>query len=216
MKKQLLIAVGCLVAGWAFGANESLSLTSGGFNSITTGSTSSFTLDVASSWTGYSSTGLSYWLQLPSTVASGFSLTGVTYGTTFPDGNQTGPSTVLFNDAVAADGAASGFTIETRDLGSTTNFGDPSVAAGTYADTSMTVNLSGVAPGTYTLESTFGGSRPSEQTEDLGGGNTAAHNFPVSTFTITVVPEPGTLSLLGLGGLGSLGLTVIRARRRNS
>jgi hypothetical protein len=213
MKKQLGITVGCLLlmVGLTFGANETLTLQSGGLSSITlTSGTTSFTLDVSSSWTGYSSTGLSYWLQVPTSVASSFSLTNVTYFSPFSEGNQTGPLTALFNDALAADGASSGFTIETRDLGGTVPIGSPNATAGTYHDTSMTVNLNGLAPGTYTLESTISGSRLSEQTD----ASFVGHNFPVSTFTITVVPEPATLSLLGLGGLGSFGLTLLRARRR--
>jgi hypothetical protein len=213
MKKQLAITVGCLLlmVGLTFGANETLTLQSGGLGSITLSSgTTSFQLDVSSSWTGYSSLGLSYWLQVPTAVASNFSLTGVTYSSAFPSGNQTTPATVLFNDSTAADGASSGFTIETRDLGATVNDTTMPVAAGTVSDTSMTVNLNGLAPGTYTLKSTISGSRPSEQSD----ASFVGHNFPLSTFTITVVPEPATWSLLGLGGLGSFGLTLLRARRR--
>jgi hypothetical protein len=46
-------------------------------------------------------------------------------------------------------------------------------------------------------------------------GDPATGNFPMAAefYPITVVPEQGTLSLLGLGALGSIGLTVIRSRR---
>jgi hypothetical protein len=145
-------------------------------------------------------------------VASDFSITGVTYSSNYPNGNQTSPTTVPFNDATAADGAATNFTLETRDLGGVVSNTSVPVAAGTNIPaTIMTINVAGLAPGTYTLESTIGGSRISEQSDTSFGD----HAFPESTFTITVVPEPATLSLLGLSGLGSVGLTMLRARRKH-
>jgi hypothetical protein len=52
-------------------------------------------------------------------------------------------------------------------------------------------------------------------TTDSGGGGTQAPMEGYGNeFAVFAVPEPGTWSLLGLGGLGSLGLTCLRGRRR--
>ncbi|MGH8094317.1 MAG: hypothetical protein ACREIF_12735 [Chthoniobacterales bacterium] len=187
MKKQLIITISCflLIARLTYGADEALILQSGGSNSITLSSgTASFTLSVSSSWTGYSSIGLSYWLQVPTTVATNFTLTNVTYGTTFPCPNQTTPSTVPFNDSQPQDGADPGYTIETRCLGATVDDFNNLPGPGAYLDTTMTVNVTGLAAGTYVMRSTVAGSRKSEQSDM----NFVSHDFPQAFFTIVVSP----------------------------
>ena len=48
--------------------------------------------------------------------------------------------------------------------------------------------------------------------DNMGGTSFDVNSEP--TFTITVVPEPATWSLFGLGALGALGLNLQRVRRK--
>jgi len=71
-----------------------------------------------------------------------------------------------------------------------------------------------LAPGTYHLETTHLAGLTSEATNNATDPAQRDSLIPQAIYTITVVPEPATLSLLGLGSLGSVGLTMLRARRR--
>jgi hypothetical protein len=66
----------------------------------------------------------------------------------------------------------------------------------------------GVAPATYNFATTV--NLWSDQ-----NGDDHSINGPGS-FSLTVVPEPNTLGLIGLGSLGAFGLKYLRGRRRTS
>jgi hypothetical protein len=212
MKKQLLILVGCLLAGAAFAA-DSVTLTD---NSNASGGSyaagASFTLNMNVTGTNppdtNGMTGYSLWLAPGSSAwDSFFSVTGKTAGATFTDPNQT---LTAGGEAIVTGG-------NTHDLGFTIADTTMPVPDASYpAADSLTITIgNSVAPGTYTIHSTVAADNAAKQTE-VSDGNFAGHFVASSVYTITVVPEPGTLSLLGLGGLGSLGLIMIRARRRAS
>jgi hypothetical protein len=162
--------------------------------------------------------GLSYWLETETGAATHITLTSETY---FLITAQTDPGpNKVFN---ASAGADSGFlashdsvanpntsTIDTGDLGGTF----PPQVAGTYKVATLNFSVSGLAPGTYHLETTHLAGLTSEATNNSTNPMTADTLLPQAIYTITVVPEPATLSLLGLGSLGTVGLTMLRARRR--
>ena len=88
----------------------------------------------------------------------------------------------------------------------------PGLGNGSYFIANITVSIAPTAaPGTYVIENTTSGGKTSVITDDQG------HTFaiPQATYTITVVPEPATLSLFALGGLGLAGVRFRRRKRQS-
>ena len=80
---------------------------------------------------------------------------------------------------------------------------------GTYHTTSITFALGLGAPlGPYMISTTTMAPRTSEVSDT----NFTDHNIPAATFNFNVVPEPGTVSLFGIGVVGG-GLLISRRRR---
>jgi hypothetical protein len=168
--------------------------------------TGTFNLDVSLTFAGGTSTGYSLWLETETGAASKISLTNETFFTfTTPTDSEAKPWN--FTDS---SGAHSGFlsdksATQAGDLGAT----GTAQVAGTYKVVDLGLTLSGLAPGTYHLETTSLSPKPSEAT--VAGTDAFATQY---IYTITIVPEPATWSLLALGGLGTVGLSVLRHRRR--
>ena len=208
MKRTLLFFILLLAFAWPLsGQSNTQSLTfddlgvgGGTPTSGTYNPNDTFSFDVLLTFNGYGAGNLSFWLQTDPAFAGSLSITGVTYGTTFPDH----PSTtfpVFFNP--------SGF--EDFDLGSSPATG--TVPPGTYFVAHITFAISGASPGTYDLASTVTSPYTSEVSGFDAGTGFSDNNLPAEHYSVTIVPEPATVGLLGLGAAG-LAAVFLRLRKR--
>jgi hypothetical protein len=211
MKKTLLIAlIGLTTASSSLYATQSLSLIGPG--NWTPGT--SVVLSVFDTYSGFGggSYGLSYWLEASNNIAPFLTITGLTYFTPFVDGNNIGTFPFSFNSNSGAD---SGFMSTTTANGQSGDLGGTSnpltlIPDGTYHVTDVTIAIAANAPATsFTLRTTTANPRGSIQvTSDF---NDAA--FPQASFFVNI-PEPSTVALLALSGVG-VGMAAIRRRNRN-
>ena len=119
-------------------------------------STDTFSLDIFLTYAGYSSFGFTLWFDTNADAAPHIFITGFTWGTTFPDhGNVSFPL-----GFTADEGNGRYTTPNPSDFGSGTS-SNP-VGPGTYFVGHISLSLSGLAPGIYTLQTTTVSGRISE------------------------------------------------------
>jgi hypothetical protein len=221
MKKPLLFLLISLAAmPFARGQTHTQSISfddgNGLGNAGTYFSTDHFSVDVYLTFNGYNSAGLSLWLETTANAAPFISLTGFTYGTTFPEAIQpfAGPLGFTYLQSTGLY-----TTPNPSDLGATLDLqAQPPAPPGTYFVGHLTVSLDGLAPGIYVLQTDATHGSPLSHRSvvtSYSPGDPPVFNdepIPVSPYTITVIPEPGTVSLVGLS-LGSLALALHRKKR---
>ena len=214
MKKPLFLAlVGLTIAITSLYATQSLSFS--GPTVWTPGA--SIVLSTTDTYSGFGggSWGLSYWVQVNTAIAPFLTITDVAHFT-FTDEHL--PLLVFPLSFDSTSGADTGFRTTTAADGHTGDLGGSSGAPipdGSYHVTDITFAVAGNAPlGIYTMQTTFLDPRQGRQVPS-DFNDTSANAFARSPFVFTVVPEPSTLALVGIGAASS-GMLIYRRRKDRS
>jgi hypothetical protein len=131
--------------------------------------------------------------------------------------NSASDSSNTSSFTTAGTGPNAGFTVTPSSLDLGANTGAPvTIPAGgaTFGVDTLTFTLAPNTPaGVYNFSATLGGFADANGSWVDDSANTTFDVSNAPTFTITVVPEPGTWSLVCLGGVAFFGLNVLRRRR---
>lgn len=142
-----------------------------------------------------------------------FSITMATPGATSPFDEGSGPGD--YPDPLSADGGHAGYVQNSGSQGFTSLSDVTTPFSNVVVTLSFTV-AANTPNGMYMFQST-GSSSTNLYSSISGGGDDGFNTYYIqtpATFSINVVPEPSTWSLLGLGVFAWLGLTIMRRHRR--
>jgi hypothetical protein len=197
MKKTLFVTIISAVMSIdaLYGQSQILSFNDGigTPNAGTYNLTDTISLDINLTFSGYSSFGLSFWLEAASGIAPFLRITSITYGTAFPDPTQN-PTNDQFN---LTSGATAGFMTQQHDLGSTVTdpTSQPPITPGTYLVAHITISLTGAPTGNFIIQSTTVNPHASIVSDTKFNDHAI---IPAAQYFIVMIPEPTTLKLIGV------------------